>query len=51
MGNVLVGVFAVALCLINAVVWTFISQMPFMGVGWLLAAGVCVYLQRWSRLW
>jgi hypothetical protein len=49
MGNVLVLVFAVTLCLINAVVWTFISQMPFMGIGWALAAGVCVFLQKWSR--
>jgi hypothetical protein len=51
MGNVLIGVFAITLCLINAVVWTLISHMPFIGVGWLLAAGVCVYLQKWSRLW
>jgi hypothetical protein len=51
MGNVLIGVFAVTLCLINAVVWTLVSEMPFMGACWLLAAGLCVYLQKWSRLW
>jgi hypothetical protein len=49
MTNILVGVFAIMLCLINAAVWTLISGMPLMGVGWLLAAGVCVFLQKWSR--
>jgi hypothetical protein len=49
MANILVGVFAVMLCLINAAVWTFISGLPLMGIGWLLAAGVCVWLQKWSR--
>jgi len=49
MANVLILVFAVTLCLINAVVWTLISGMPRMGIAWLLAAGVCVFLQKWSR--
>jgi hypothetical protein len=49
MTNILVGVFAVILCLINAAVWTFISGLPVMGVIWILAAGVCVRLQKWSR--
>ncbi len=37
--------------LINSVVWTLISHMPLIGVGWLLAAGVCVFLQKWSLPW
>jgi hypothetical protein len=36
------------LCLINAAVWTLISGMPLMGLSWLLAAGVCTWLQKWS---
>jgi hypothetical protein len=49
MGNILVGVFAIVLCLINAAVWTFVSEMPLAGIGWLLAAAACVWLQKWSR--
>jgi len=37
------------LCLINAVVWTFVSEMPLAGVGWIVAAVSCVYLQKWAR--
>jgi hypothetical protein len=49
MANILVAVFAIILCLINAVVWTFISDMPLVGLGWVLAAFGCVWLQKWSR--
>jgi hypothetical protein len=49
MANILVGVFAILLCLINAAVWTFISEKPLIGVGWILAAFACVWLQKWSR--
>jgi hypothetical protein len=49
MGNILVGAFAVLLCLINAAVWTFVSGMPLAGIGWILAAAACVRLQKWSR--
>ena len=49
MANILVGVFAIVLCLINAVVWTFISEKPLIGFAWILAAGACVWLQKWSR--
>ena len=49
MANILVGVFAIVLCLINAAVWTFVSNMPIAGVGWVLAALLCVRLQKWSR--
>ena len=47
--NLLVCAFAVLLCLINAVVWTFVSDMPLAGIGWVFAAISCVQLERWSR--
>jgi hypothetical protein len=47
--NIIVLIFAILLCLINAVVWTLVSEMPFMGLAWLLAAVGCIYLQKWSR--
>lgn len=46
--SVLLLLFAVLLCLINAVVWTFVSDMPMAGVGWVVAAAVSVFLQKWS---
>jgi hypothetical protein len=49
MTNILVCVFAVALCLLNAVIWAFISEMPFIGLCWVGAAFVCFSLQKWSR--
>jgi hypothetical protein len=49
MTNILVAVFAIMLCLVNALVWTFISEMPVMGVAWVMAAGLCFWLQKWSR--
>lgn len=49
MTNVLVVVFAIALCLVNAVVWTFVSEMPLVGIGWCGAALLCVWLRKWSR--
>jgi len=48
-GNILVALFAILLCLINAVVWTFVSDMPLAGFGWVLAAMFCFYLQKWSK--
>jgi len=47
--NIIVGVFAIILCVINAVIWTFVSEMPLAGIGWLMAAVLCVKLQNWSR--
>jgi hypothetical protein len=47
--NVLVGVFAILLCVINATVWTFITGLPLVGVAWVLGAAACVKLQKWSR--
>lgn len=49
MASIIILVFAILLCLINAVVWTLVSEMPFMGLAWLLAAFACFYLQKWSR--
>ncbi|MCC7115427.1 MAG: hypothetical protein IT520_13705 [Burkholderiales bacterium] len=46
--SVLLLLFAVLLCLINAVVWTFVSDMPMAGVAWVVAAGLSVFLQKWS---
>ena len=46
--SVLVLLFAVLLCLVNAVVWTFVSEMPMAGIGWVIAAVGCVGLQKWS---
>lgn len=49
MTNVLVVFFAITLCLVNAVVWTFISDLPLVGIVWVLAAALCVWLRKWSR--
>ena len=49
MANIIVTVLAIILCLINAAMWTFVSEMPLAGIGWILAAGGCVWLQKWSR--
>jgi hypothetical protein len=49
MTNILVCVFAVALCLLNAVIWAFISQMPFIGLCWVGAAALCLVLQKWQK--
>ena len=34
MANIFVTLFAVMLCLLNAVVWTFFSEKLFIGLGW-----------------
>jgi hypothetical protein len=47
--NVLAGAFAVALCLVNALTWAFVSGVPLMGIAWVGMAIVCVRLQAWSR--
>ena len=49
MANMLVCVFAVALCLLNAVIWAFISEMPFVGLCWVGAAALCLVLQKWAK--
>ncbi|HVF63913.1 MAG TPA: hypothetical protein VNE58_07965 [Casimicrobiaceae bacterium] len=49
MANVIALIFAVLLCLVNAVVWTLVSDMPVMGAAWLLAAVACLFMQKWTR--
>lgn len=49
MANIFVCLFAVTLCLINAVIWAFISQMPLIGLCWVGGAALCLFLQKWSR--
>jgi hypothetical protein len=49
MTNIFVCLFAILLCLVNAVVWTLVSEMPWMGLAWLGAAFGCIILQKWSR--
>jgi hypothetical protein len=46
--NLLTCAFAVLLCLVNAVLWTLVSQLPMASAGWLVAAVVSVFLYRWS---
>jgi len=48
-GNVVVLIFAILLCLVNAAVWTLVSELPVMGAGWLLAAVACLFMQKWTR--
>ena len=47
--SVVVLVFAILLCLINALIWTFVSELSVMGACWVLAAALCFWLQKWSR--
>lgn len=49
MANIFVTLFAVMLCLLNAVVWTFFSEKLLMGLGWVGAAAFCLFLHKWSR--
>lgn len=49
MANIFVCLFAVMLCLVNAVIWAFISEMPLMGIAWVGCAGLCLFLQKWSK--
>ena len=49
MANVIALAFAVLLCIVNAVVWTTISDMPVMGIAWAGAAVACLFLQKWTK--
>ena len=40
---------AIFLCLVNALVWAFISGLPIVGVLWVVAAGACLKLRAWAR--
>ena len=46
--NIVVLIFAVLLCFVNAALWTVYSDMPIAGAGWLAAAVACIVLRRWS---
>ena len=48
MTNILVSTFAITLCLANAVTWTFVTGLPWMGAAWVVAAVACVMLQKWA---
>jgi hypothetical protein len=49
MANIFVCLFAVTLCLVNAVIWAFFSEMVIVGLCWVGAAALCLFLQKWSR--
>jgi hypothetical protein len=49
MTSIFIGIFAITLCFINAAVWVLISHMPIVAICWLLAAGACIWMQKWSR--
>ncbi len=49
MANIFVTLFAVALCLVNALIWAFVSGMLFVGLGWIGAAAFCLFLQKWQK--
>ena len=49
MANILVTLFAVGLCLVNTIIWAFVSEMPLVGLGWLGAAAGCLMLHKWSK--
>ncbi|MET0919449.1 MAG: hypothetical protein ABWY07_13675 [Burkholderiales bacterium] len=40
---------AIFLCLVNALVWAFISGLPIVGVLWVVAAAACLKLRAWTR--
>jgi len=46
--NALVGTLAILLCVVNAIMWTFVTGLPFMGGAWAVAAVACIKLQKWS---
>jgi len=49
MANIFVCLFAVALCLVNALIWAFISKMLLVGLCWVGAAAFCLFLQKWQK--
>jgi len=40
---------AIFLCLVNAIVWAFISGLPLVGILWVVAAAACLKLQSWAH--
>ena len=49
MANIVICILAIFLCLVNAVVWAFITEMPLMGIAWTGAAFACVFMHKWAR--
>jgi len=49
MANIIATLFAVGLCLVNAVIWAFVSEMPLIGLGWLGAAAGSLMLHKWAK--
>ena len=49
MANIVSVLMAVGLCLVNALVWAFISDMPIVGMCWVGAAALCLKMHRWAR--
>jgi hypothetical protein len=41
--------FAIMMCLVNAVLWTLVTKLPFASLLWLVAAIGCYKLQKWSK--
>lgn len=41
--------FAMALCVVNAILWTLYTHQPIASAGWALAAVGCVKLEKWAR--
>jgi hypothetical protein len=42
-------VVAILLCLVNALVWVFVSGLTIVGILWVVAAAACFKLQSWTR--
>jgi hypothetical protein len=40
---------AIFLCLVNALVWAFISGMTIVGILWIVAAAACLKLRAWAH--
>ena len=49
MANIFVTLFAVTLCLINAVIWAFVSDILIAGLFWIGAAAFCLFLHKWGK--
>jgi len=49
MANIVSTLFAVALCLVNALIWAFVSEMPIVGILWVGGAALCLKAHRWAR--
>jgi hypothetical protein len=46
--HITVLILCLLLCAVNAVLWTFYSEMPIAGMLWIAAAAVSIWLRKWS---